>query len=575
MDAQDSSLQSQINQKAATTYVNSALAEQTQTVNTALSQLSTAANKFYPTLVAANTDIANIAINQPVQVGETGANGGLWYKATAGATSLTKDPYDPLTQAKLYTDYIDQKNLVNLQSFGSEILTITGSFTNTNNTQYSRSGLIPIHSSRLLKIETQVYGIDHTCEFYNIRKEPMGRDVVATPYNGIITKYVLAPKDACFIRIMSANSTQPGYIPYSFSFEIFRKEFQNDTNELTIDYERLDKEGVDGSSLSSASLYKYLILPVIAGQTITYRELRTSGTPSVIVYDESYNVLQSHNEFSKTVVLPTNAKYVLIQAFAKTHASYSSERASKMYFKRGYVDLLENVETRLSVKQLSNEIEILKRGNTLSFTDEDFTVSESVGTYNRTPKIETFGMRKLYIRGLLVNQGSVVRTFNAEGNITYFVMGSAGINRYNSIYELPADAVAVDVNFMSESHTLYNPNYGRYVVLGRSEEDIFNELNSIVDNTIRSEFQIKNTHAFSNAKTYDSVRIPVYPSMQLKYSVAANGGSGLIVYDDGTREHVYENAKTISFDRFGYITLSTYNSTHDFLIRISHLRIRF
>lgn len=98
VDSQDSSLQSQINQKATAEYLDNALTEQTNTVNTALSNLSTAANKFYPTLSAANTDIANIAVNQPVTVGEV-ANGGLWYKATSGATSLTKSAHDPLTQA--------------------------------------------------------------------------------------------------------------------------------------------------------------------------------------------------------------------------------------------------------------------------------------------------------------------------------------------------------------------------------------------------------------------------------------------------------------------------------------------
>lgn len=72
-------------------------------VDTALSNLSTTANKFYPTLAEANYYIAQMAVNEVVTVGEV-ANGGLWYKATAGATSLTKSAYDPLTQAKNYTD---------------------------------------------------------------------------------------------------------------------------------------------------------------------------------------------------------------------------------------------------------------------------------------------------------------------------------------------------------------------------------------------------------------------------------------------------------------------------------------
>ena len=57
------------------------------------SYLSTAASKFYPTLAIANSDIANIEVNQPIHVGEAD-NGGLWYKATSGATTLTKSAYD-------------------------------------------------------------------------------------------------------------------------------------------------------------------------------------------------------------------------------------------------------------------------------------------------------------------------------------------------------------------------------------------------------------------------------------------------------------------------------------------------
>lgn len=83
--------------------VDNAISGMNSTLNTSLSNLSTTANKYYSTLAAANANIANIALNQSVTIGEA-ANSGLWYKATAGATSLTKSPYDPLTQAHTYTD---------------------------------------------------------------------------------------------------------------------------------------------------------------------------------------------------------------------------------------------------------------------------------------------------------------------------------------------------------------------------------------------------------------------------------------------------------------------------------------
>lgn len=72
-------------------------------VNTAISNLSTTANKYYSTLAAANADIANIALNQSVTIGEE-ANSGLWEKKTAEATSLTRSPYDPVHLSKKYTD---------------------------------------------------------------------------------------------------------------------------------------------------------------------------------------------------------------------------------------------------------------------------------------------------------------------------------------------------------------------------------------------------------------------------------------------------------------------------------------
>lgn len=70
-------------------------------VDNALSSFQNGAIKTYPTLAAANADIANIALNTKVSV-LSAVDGGDYYKATAGATTLTKSAYDPLTQAKGY-----------------------------------------------------------------------------------------------------------------------------------------------------------------------------------------------------------------------------------------------------------------------------------------------------------------------------------------------------------------------------------------------------------------------------------------------------------------------------------------
>lgn len=59
--------------------------------------------KRYTTLAAANADIANIPVNSVVKVTDV-VDGGDYEKATAGATSLTKSPYDPFAQSKNYSD---------------------------------------------------------------------------------------------------------------------------------------------------------------------------------------------------------------------------------------------------------------------------------------------------------------------------------------------------------------------------------------------------------------------------------------------------------------------------------------
>ncbi|WON81467.1 BNR repeat-containing protein [Acinetobacter sp. UGAL515B_02] len=77
-------------------------------VDNVLSSFQNGAIKTYPTLAAANADIANIALNTKVSV-LSEADGGDYYKATANATSLTKSPYDSLKQSKDYTDQLFKK----------------------------------------------------------------------------------------------------------------------------------------------------------------------------------------------------------------------------------------------------------------------------------------------------------------------------------------------------------------------------------------------------------------------------------------------------------------------------------
>ena len=70
-----------------------------QQFKTKLKQLVENIDRSYSTLAEANLDIANIGVGAKVDTDDSGRH----YKATAGATSLTKSPYDPLTQANAFT----------------------------------------------------------------------------------------------------------------------------------------------------------------------------------------------------------------------------------------------------------------------------------------------------------------------------------------------------------------------------------------------------------------------------------------------------------------------------------------
>lgn len=84
----------------------------TQTyVNNALASFQNGALKTYPTLAEANADIANIALNTKVEV-LSASDGGSYYKASSGATTLTKSPYDPKTAVLAYVDNALKKELI-------------------------------------------------------------------------------------------------------------------------------------------------------------------------------------------------------------------------------------------------------------------------------------------------------------------------------------------------------------------------------------------------------------------------------------------------------------------------------
>ena len=133
-------------------------------VDTALTGFTNGASKFYATLAAANADIANIGIKDKVEVGET-TNGGTWYKATAGATSLTKSPYDPALQAQKYTYQLESnifsarsRNLLDKTRIVAGEYFSSGSNKIVNSSLWKRSGFIPVEAGKAYTLSGNFVG---------------------------------------------------------------------------------------------------------------------------------------------------------------------------------------------------------------------------------------------------------------------------------------------------------------------------------------------------------------------------------------------------------------------------------
>lgn len=83
--------------------------------------------KRYTSLAAANADLANIPVDGVVKVTDA-MDGGDYEKVSAGATTLTKSDYDPLAQAKAYTESFASVKTQDISNISIDDLQTLGSY---------------------------------------------------------------------------------------------------------------------------------------------------------------------------------------------------------------------------------------------------------------------------------------------------------------------------------------------------------------------------------------------------------------------------------------------------------------
>lgn len=178
--------------------------------DTTLSSFQNGAIKTYPTLTAANADIANIALNTKVSV-LSATEGGDYYKASADATSLTKSAYDPVEINKEWVNTEFKNNIFNALgvSFSYENIDANyvagsllgnsvnspSSFSTTNAT--SRSKIFKVEPGTLYTVAKQLSNRFRIAEFSNF------------PINGA--------KPVYFTKDEYVSSTKDGDVEY-FTF---------------------------------------------------------------------------------------------------------------------------------------------------------------------------------------------------------------------------------------------------------------------------------------------------------------------------------------------------------------------
>lgn len=310
-------------------------------VDTALTSLSTQAGKYYPTLTEANADIANIAVNFPVQIGEA-ANGGLWIKATAGATNLTKSAYDPLTQAKTYTETKTTDTFNNSAALSidlvrggnhyyakAENLTFDGFITSegvftASSGGYKTSDFILVDISKPL-----VYSINASTTVSGISFWDANKAFISSinTNNDATQKTSAIPLNTKFIRVSNYATSNPnGYVYSAFENVLNQAQVAKEYSNILISGGNLiDVKPADfvfagyitntGSFTVSAAGYKttdFIALDRLS--TLTYSLNTSSVISSISYWDVNKNFIgyvTTNNVVTEAQsVPPENTKYI-------------------------------------------------------------------------------------------------------------------------------------------------------------------------------------------------------------------------------------------------------------------------
>lgn len=322
----------------------------------------------YNTLAEANADIANIALNQNVNVVDSGR----YYKATAGATSLTKSPYDVLEVLKPKLNRTE-KNLNNL-GYGVDYFNVTADLTLENNFPVAGSPTI-VHT----------YKTDGSSVKYQRAILPFSNPVriFDRSYTGSWSAWTETATQAQVTANASAITANATAITV-LDGKVFSQVGKNLLDKSKI----VDGEYLSLAStkiLASANYKRSGFIPVVEGQQ--YYLSGTSSAGTIIGWyataDKTANALSVTN--ARTGITPVGAKYAIVNITSDGTTTYNGtaqfEAGSTATAYEPYVVKIKKSDLQDSDKLL-NQTDILEQYsfNKINPSKVDFSRRYSVGS---------------------------------------------------------------------------------------------------------------------------------------------------------------------------------------------------
>lgn len=304
--------------------------------------------KAYTTLALAQAAQSSLPANTAIEVTNDGANNGTYQW---NGTTLTKSDYDPLTQAKDYTDNsvenvsIKLDDSVDIKINGGDLyyaqtasyifdgyITETGSFV-ASTAGYKTTSFIAIHSDQKLKYSLRASSSVSAISYWDENKVFIS---AVTGNDNPMEVEITPPPYAKFIRSSSNLSETPNAYIYAVFDPLLDDPTLIKKDELTIEYSQnlanpsliVDGAYVNSSGgLTTAAGWKHIKIPVVAGNSYTfgnftidssgYYVFRTADNGQI---SGSNDVFQNTN-LPKTVTAPASAAYLLIDIARPTNTA--------------------------------------------------------------------------------------------------------------------------------------------------------------------------------------------------------------------------------------------------------------